>query len=204
MSILDRLVAAVTPLENDEERLKARENARTQAAQDGIVQLIIDDHNRIEQAFEAVRSATTAEAQRAAELEMATLLNGHSVAEEAAVYPELVEHGQQGHAMLGYEEQAATKVQLALLAKLEPLSKDYMEKLAHIRGAVTHHMFQEENSWLIDLERRLLSDAHDRVIGRYIEEMSRYAAPPRDQGQANDARSVMSWGAERDPASGLR
>lgn len=195
MSILDRLVAAVTPLENDEERLKARENARTQAAQDGIVQLIIDDHNRIEQAFEAVRAATSAEAQRRAELSLATLLNGHSVAEEAAVYPALVEHGQQGHAALAYEEQAATKVQLALLSKLEPLGKDYMEKLAHIRGAVTHHMFQEESSWLIDLERRLLSDDHDRVIGRYVEEMSRYADPARDGTEDRDARSVMSWDA---------
>ena len=196
MSFIDRLVAKVTPLKSDETRLRARENARTQALPDGVVQLIIDDHNRIERAFEAVRSASNAENQRLAERELATLLNGHAVAEEAVFYPELVDNSQHGAAFMGYEEQAATKVQLALLSKLEPLTQDYADKLEHIRGAVTHHMYQEENSWLVTLERDLLTDDQARVRARYEEEMSRYATPASESERDADARSIMSWGGQ--------
>ncbi|HEV2568751.1 hemerythrin domain-containing protein [Sphingomonas sp.] len=184
----------MTPLVSDETRLRARENARTQALPNRVVQLIIDDHNRIERAFEAVRSASTAESQRGAELELANLLNGHAAAEETVIYPELVDNSQHGAAFMGYEEQAATKVQLALLSKLEPLTQDYLDKLEHIRGAVTHHMYQEENSWLVTLERGLLSDDRVRVRARYKEEMRRFAAPAAENERGEDERSVMSWG----------
>jgi hemerythrin superfamily protein len=194
MSLLDKIVASITPLESDEERLRARENARTQAVQGGWVHRIIDDHDRIERAFEAVRSAPDATAQKAAERELATLLNGHSAAEEAVIYPELVDTSQKGHATLGYEEQAATKVQLGLLGKIEPMTQDYLDKLEHIRGAVTHHMYQEENSWLVTLEREILSERQQLVLERYEEEMSRYASRDAARGARADAPAAMSWG----------
>ena len=191
MSLLDKIVASVAPPESDETRMQARHNARTQAAPEGWVQLILEDHERIERAFEAVKAAPDAAAQRLAELELSTLLNGHSAAEEAVIYPEMADTDQKGHAMMGYEEQAATKVQLGLLGKLQPMSQEYLDKLEHIRGAVLHHMYQEESSWLITLEREMLSDRQLVLRSRYQEEMSRYSAYTR---QGTDGGSAMAWG----------
>jgi hemerythrin superfamily protein len=191
MSLLDKFVAKVAPPESDATRMETRHNARAQAAPSGWVQLILDDHERIERAFETVRAAPDAAAQRAAEQELATLLNGHAAAEEAVVYPEMADTDQKGHAMMGYEEQAMTKVQLGLLSKLEPMSHDYLDKLEHIRGAVLHHMYQEESSWLITLEREMLSDRQGVLRSRYMEEMSRYSAHGRDSAASG---SAMSWG----------
>lgn len=192
MSLLDKFVAKVAPPESDETRMEARHNARAQAAPDGWLQLILDDHDRIERAFEAVRSAGDTERQKMAELELATLLNGHSAAEEAVIYPELADTDQKSHAMLGYEEQAATKVQLGLLSKLEPMSQAYLDKLEHIRGAVLHHMYQEESSWLVPLERQLLSERQPVLRERYQQEMSRYTAYARSDDDP-ESRSAMSW-----------
>jgi hemerythrin superfamily protein len=192
MSLLDKFVAKVAPPESDEERMQARHNARAQAMPDGWLQLVLDDHERIEAAFDAVRSAPDARAQRQAELELATLLNGHSAAEEAVIYPELADTDQKTHAMMGYEEQAMTKVQLGLLLKLEPMSGEYLDKLEHIRGAVLHHMYQEESSWLVPLERQLLSDRQPILRERYEQEMSRYSAQGGRSAGA-EGRSAMSW-----------
>jgi hemerythrin superfamily protein len=189
MSLLDKIVAKVTPPESDETRMAARHNARAQAAPNGWVQLIIDDHERIERVLEAVRAAPEAASRRMAEMELQTLLNGHSAAEEAVVYPEMADTDQKAHAMMGYEEQAATKVQLGLLSKLEPMSQEYLDKLEHIRGAVLHHMYQEESSWLITLEREMLSDRQEVLRSRYQEEMARYSAHDR---QAAGSRPAMS------------
>jgi hypothetical protein len=103
---------------------------------DGVVQLITDDHNRFERAFEAVRSASSADSQREAELELelATLLHGHAATEETVIYPELVDNSQHGAASMGYEVLAATQAQLASLSKLGPLTQDYRDKLEQIRG----------------------------------------------------------------------
>jgi hypothetical protein len=45
---------------------------------------------------------------------------------------------------MAYEEQAMAKIQMALLDKIEPMTQDYLDKLEHIRGAVTHHVSGRE------------------------------------------------------------
>ena len=124
----------------EETRLEARAHARDVAAPGDWLSQILDHHERIERAFAEVKSAADAVAQRAAQKDLAVILTGHSNAEEAVIYPALADAGEKGHAGLAYEEQAAAKVQMALLEKLEPLSQAYFDKLEHIRGAVTHHI----------------------------------------------------------------
>lgn len=63
---------------------------------------------------------------------------------------------------------------MALLEKIEPLTKDYFDKLEHIRGAVTHHMYQEESSWFLDLQRELSMAEQTVLTRRYAEEIERY------------------------------
>jgi hemerythrin superfamily protein len=154
--------------------MRARAQAREATEPGHWLSFVLDHHEMIEQAFAETKAATSAEQRIAAARRLATILTGHSNAEEAVIYPEMADHHHKAHASLAYEEQAMTKIQLALLEKIDPMTQPFLDKLEHIRGAVTHHMYQEESSWLIDL-RTELPPARQEVIGRrYQEEMARY------------------------------
>ena len=174
MSIIDKVVAAVTPPESDSARRDARGKALSLAGPGDWLSLVLEHHQNIEAAFAAVKEASTAAAQRAAQKKLATLLTGHSVAEEAVLYPALADAGEKGHATKAYTEQSAAKLQMALLEKLEPLSQDYLDKLEHIRGAVAHHVYEEENNRFPDIKNKLSPTEQDRLTSRYLEEFSRY------------------------------
>jgi hemerythrin-like domain-containing protein len=175
MSILDKAIAAVTPPESAEDRAEARRKARALATPGDWLSIIIDHHERIEQAFAAVRSASDGPSRHERLKELAVLLNGHSAAEEAVVYPAMTEAGQKGHAALAYEEQSITKVQMALLETIEPMSQDFIDKLEHIEGAVAHHVYTEEKTWFPELKESAPAGDQTRLAMRYREEFDRYA-----------------------------
>jgi iron-sulfur cluster repair protein YtfE (RIC family) len=174
MSLFDKIVAAVTPPESDETRMEARANARRMAAPGDWLSLILDHHDRIEAAFAAVKAAPDAASQRREQEKLAVILTGHANAEESVLYPALANGGHKAHAGLGYQEQATTKVQMALLERIEPLTQDYFDKLEHIRGAVTHHMYQEESSWFPDIVEEIGSQEQQMLTHRFREEADRY------------------------------
>jgi hypothetical protein len=174
MSFLDKLVAAVTPPESEETRLEARAQARAQVVPGSWFSLVLDHHEQIEAAFDAVKAAGDSGARRAAQKQLAVVLTGHANAEETVLYPALAEAGHKTHAGLAYEEQAMTKIQLALLEKLEPMSQDFIDKLEHIRGAVTHHMYQEESDWFRELQKDAPGGDQSHIARRFQEEMDRY------------------------------
>ena len=174
MSIFDKIVAAVTPAESEEQREEARINARKLAAQGGWLALVLDHHEEIEAAFEAVRRATNASARRAAQKHLALILTGHSNAEEAVLYPAMAACGEKGDATEAYTEQSAAKVQMAQLEDLEPMSQDYLDKLEHIRGAVTHHMYEEESEWFPELREKADAQTQSKLTRRYREEIEQY------------------------------
>jgi Hemerythrin HHE cation binding domain len=174
MSIIDKVVAAVTPPESEDARREARAKAISVATPGDWLSVVLDHHQTIEAAFDAVKGAPTAAAQLAAQIKLATLLTGHAVAEEAVLYPALADAGEKGHAVTAYTEQSAAKLQMGLLEKLEPLSQDYMDKLEHIRGAVAHHVYEEESKWFIDLKDKVPLTEQERLTARYLEEFTRY------------------------------
>ena len=57
------------------------------------------------------------------------------------------------------------------------MSPDYFDKFEHVRGAVMHHMYSEENDWLIDLAKTEDAVLHARLSARYAEEFNRYMGP---------------------------
>jgi hypothetical protein len=126
MSVVDKAIAAVTPPESEESRAKARAKARAAAQPGDWLSMILDHHEQIEQAFAAVKSAPDAGARRKAEKILGTLLTGHSIAEEAVVYPALAHAGHKVQATLAYTEQVAAKMQMAALDHLDPMSEDYL------------------------------------------------------------------------------
>jgi hemerythrin superfamily protein len=174
MSILDKLVAAVTPPESDESRLEARAKARSVARDGDWLSTILQHHEHIEAAFQAVREATDAASRTTAHKRLALLLTGHAIAEEAVIYPALARADEKGASTKAYTEQAAAKAQMGLLGNLPPMSQDYLDKLEHIRGAVLHHVYEEEGEWFTDL-RQQLPQAEQQLLGeRYLEEFNRY------------------------------
>ena len=174
MSFLDRVIATLPPPESDETRMAARRKARSQAVVGGWLAVVLDQHEAIEEAFDQAQTAQDAQARRDVTRRLAVLLTGHANAEEAVLYPEMADSGHKTHATMAYEEQAMTKVQLSLLEKFEPMSQDYLDKLEHIRGAVTHHMYQEESDWFLELQAQVPSSRQSHLADRFTEEVDRY------------------------------
>jgi hypothetical protein len=196
MSILDKAIAAITPPVSDDKRQEARDKARASCEPGDWLSQILDHHEEIEDAFAEVRGASTADARRAAQKRLGVLLNGHSMAEEAVIYPALAQAGKLGHANTGYTEQAAAKMQLAALETLDPLSDDYLDKLGHLEGAVATHVYQEESDWFQYLKAFASAEAQAHATARYSEEYGRYI----DGG----ASPGGFWGEDRSFAPGSR
>ncbi len=175
MSILDKVIAAVTPPESDEARAEARRNAEAAATSGSWLAKILAHHREIEARFADVKAAMTTEDRRLAQKELALILTAHSIAEEAAIYPALADDKQVGHALLAYQEQSAAKMEMGLLERLDPMSQDYEDKLEHIRGAVAHHVYSEEGTWFLELTKNLSASEQALLTKRYDEEFARYS-----------------------------
>ena len=179
MSILDKAVAAVTPPVSDEKRAQARARARAAASPGDWLSQILDHHEQIEAAFAEVRAASGAGARLQAQKELGTLLTGHSMAEEAVIYPALAHAGKKMHAETAYTQQVAAKMQMAALEHLDPLSEDYLDKLGHLEGAVATHVYEEENDWFLDLKENAPATDQKKATARYAEEYGRYIGGPQ-------------------------
>jgi len=185
MTILDKVVAAVTPPESAEQRAEARTKARNVATDGDWLSLVLDHHVQIEAAFAAVKAAADASSRLSAQKRLASLLTGHSIAEEAVIYPALVKASEEAHSTKAYTEQSAAKVQMTLLEDLDPMSQEYLDKLEHIRGAVAHHVYEEEGNWFVDLKTKLPPADQTKMTFRYQQEFLRYASNSDDM--ASDA-----------------
>jgi len=193
MSMLDKVVAAVMPPESDEQRAEARAKARNAATDSDWLSLVLDHHEQIEAAFSAVKAASEAVSRRAAQKRLAVLLTGHSIAEEAVIYPALVKADEQGHATKAYTEQSGAKVQMALLEDLDPMSQEFLDKLEHIRGAVAHHVYEEEGNWFVELKEKLPPADQTKITFRYSQEFSRYTGQDEEADMGAIADSVADF-----------
>jgi hypothetical protein len=190
MSVIDKVIAAVTPPVSDEKRAEARAKARAAAAPGDWLSQILDHHERIEAAFAAVKAAGDVDARRAAQKTLGVLLTGHAIAEEAVIYPALAHAGKTMHADTAYAQQVAAKMQMAALEHLDPLSEDYLDKLGHLEGAVATHVYEEESDWFIDLKQNAPAQDQQAATRRYHEEYGRYVGEDR-HGQGGDGRAFI-------------
>lgn len=198
MSVFDKIVAAVTPPESEEKRREARQKAKSLAAgSNDWLGLVLQHHEQIEAAFERVRSAQDAQSRISAHQALALILNGHSLAEEVVLYPKLADAHEKAHASMSYTEHAATKMQMGLLETLPVMSQEYLDKLEHIRGAVAHHMYEEESDRFVDLREKLSSDEHQRLTARFIEEFQRYSGGEQAFGAQAGAQLGTNGGSRR-------
>jgi len=144
MSIIDKMLGAVTPPESEETRTAATEKARSVAQPGDWLSAVLDHHDQIRAGFEACREAQDGPARLEAMRRLSRVLIGHSLAEEVVLYPALAKAHEKSHATLAYTEQTTAKMQMAELERIPPEDEAWADKLEHIRGAVLHHIFEEE------------------------------------------------------------
>ena len=177
MSWLDKIGSKVFPLASDEKRAEARRKAEELGRSNPWLAQIVAHHKAIEQCFADALSATDADSRRHAVKELARLNTGHSIAEEVTIYPALVEYngalGGKVQAMLAYEEQQMTKIQQAMLEKLE-----------HIESAVQQHVYEEESHRFAELAEAISPAEAARLSRRYAEEFERYGASEMSEERA--------------------
>src|SRR4051812_30468085 len=200
MSIIDKVVAAVTPPESEEARRNARAKALAAAGDGDWLSLVLEHHMQIETAFSDVKMAPDAQSRLAAQKQLAVILTGHSNAEEAVIYPALVRFGHKSHGMMGYTEQAGAQANLGELEDMDPLSSESLEKLEHVSGAVRHHMYEEENDRFLDLKDLSAAD-QSRLTYRFKEEFDRYMQGGANLPADDDLQPPLSTG---EPADRLR
>ncbi|MET8767100.1 hemerythrin domain-containing protein [Streptomyces sp. NPDC004658] len=139
-----------------------------------VVELILQDHRRMEDLFRLMRSV---EADRAAALEeFADLLIAHALAEEAEVYPALkrykniddeeVEHGE-------HEHDEGNEALLALLEADEVGSEEWDEKLEELVEAVTHHADEEERTILNGARENVAMERREELGAAFLQERER-------------------------------
>ncbi len=174
MTILDKVIAAVTPTEDSDKNREARAKAQAAAGSTGWLSLVLQHHVEIEKAFAAVKDAKSAATRKTAQKWLGTILTGHSIAEEAVIYPAMANTDQKGHATEMYTEQSAAKIQMAALDDLDPMSEDYLDKLEHIRGAVAHHVAEEEGEYFLKLKETADAALNSKLTRQYMAEFDRY------------------------------
>jgi hypothetical protein len=192
MSILDKVVAAVTPTESDEQRQQARANAQAAAGSNDWLSLVLSHHTQIDAAFETIRRCADAASRRTALKELAVLLTGHANAEEAVLYPAMVRTGDKAAATMSFAEQAGAKINLGELEFMDPMSQEYLDTLEHVCGAVRHHMYEEESSRFLELKQKMPQVDQAQLTQRFREEFNRYAGQDLHWGDGSGMAAVRA------------
>ncbi|NUV52218.1 hemerythrin domain-containing protein [Streptomyces coelicolor] len=139
-----------------------------------VVELILQDHRRMEDLFRRMRSV---EDDRGAALrEFSDLLIAHALAEESKVYPALkryknieddeVEHGEEEH-------DEGNEALLALLEVEEIGGDEWDGKLEELVEAVTHHADEEERTILNGARENVAMDRREELGKAFWEERER-------------------------------
>ncbi|MFJ7333005.1 hemerythrin domain-containing protein [Streptomyces sp. NPDC101116] len=139
-----------------------------------VVELILQDHRRMEDLFRRMRSV---EDDRAGALrEFADLLIAHAQAEEAEVYPALkrykniddeeVEHG-------AHEHDEGNEALLGLLEVEEVGSEEWDSKLEELVEAVNHHADEEERTILNGARENVAMERREELGLAFVRERER-------------------------------
>ncbi|MFJ2764430.1 hemerythrin domain-containing protein [Streptomyces prasinus] len=156
-----------------------------------VVELILQDHRRMEDLFRTMRNV---EADRASALaEFANLLIAHASAEEDEVYPALrryknvdgddVDHGV-------HEHEEANEALLALLEVEDTASQDWEDKLEELVTAVNHHADEEERTLLNDARENVADDRRAQLGTAFREARARYLE--NDCGSVENVRKLVA------------
>jgi iron-sulfur cluster repair protein YtfE (RIC family) len=176
MAIAEKIqnMVGITPSHSDEEREQIRQEARGKATTKWF-SLVLDHHMELEKLFAKVKAANSSTARAAAQKELAVLITGHSIAEEAIIYPAMKIETSSMDAIHAFAEQAMAKVKMVELDNIaDKMSKVYSDKLEEIRSAVLHHMIEEEQDYFPELQDKSDSSINKKISEHYQSEFNRY------------------------------
>ncbi|MFF3492152.1 hemerythrin domain-containing protein [Streptomyces sp. NPDC002795] len=160
------------------------------SASTDVVELILDDHRRMEELFRQMRSV---EAERADALrEFAGLLIAHALAEEHEVYPALkrfrdVDNDEVDHGVEEHED--GNKALLALLEVDDVGGSDWDEKLEELVEAVTHHTDEEERTILNGARENVPMERREELGTTFTEDRARHLRA--DCGNVDNIRRMV-------------
>jgi hypothetical protein len=180
MTLLDQMMAVVTPHRSDEDRADARNSACALAIDCGWLSEVIRQHAAIEQALEGLRIAPRGSERRHALQWLAALLTGHSLAEQSVLYPALSLECRRAHAAAAYADESNVKIELAALQTMTLSDADFHDKLERLSADLVFHIHEEESHWFPALVRCLEAGTHATLSARFLAEFRRYMGVDAD------------------------
>ncbi|MEU6477964.1 hemerythrin domain-containing protein [Streptomyces sp. NPDC047017] len=160
-----------------------------------VVELILQDHRRMEDLFRTMRNV---EADRASALqEFAHLLIAHAQAEEDEVYPALrrykkVDDDDVDHGV--HEHHEGNEALLALLEVGGTGSEEWDEKLEDLVAAINHHTDEEERTLLNDARENVAADRRSQLGEAFRAARAKYLAD--DCGDVDKVRELVAAAGE--------
>ena len=174
MTISDKLMAAVKGMTSERERQQARAQAQAAAGVNDWLAMVVEQHMLIEAAFASLMQSADPGSKRSAERNLEVLSTAHANAEESILYPALAYVGQRSNATSSYSEHALYKMNLGELAYLDPMSKDYADKVEYLWQATRDHTCDEEGKRFLLLSRKLPQAEQESLTRRFKEEFDIY------------------------------
>jgi len=140
------------------------------------MQQVKAQHMEVDRHFAMLRQSGPREAAaRDGHLKMlATLLTGHSIAEEVALYPGLAMIGDVGASDKLYMEQQHAKVMIAQIDAMPRQGPQFMDRLATLESAIKAHVADEEGNQYPKLMRQATPAQNAKMTADFRREFTRY------------------------------
>jgi len=135
-------------------------------------------HRETDRHFQLVKTART-DAERMSHFRMlASLLSGHSLAEEVALYPGLFMQGDEADSKEAYDEQSMAKVLTARIDNAMAMGRrdEAMKLVAQLEAAVKAHVAHEEKEWYPALQKKATAQMNAKMTADFRREFTKYMA----------------------------
>lgn len=141
-----------------------------------VIELLKEDHNRVDLLFQKVKATDESEHQELFE-QIKEELEIHAHIEEVIFYPKLKEEGDkelQDITLEGIEEHHQAKIFLRELSNLADESEKFEPKLKVLMEDIEHHVQEEEGQMFPMVEEQFDEAALDELGKQVEEEKGRY------------------------------
>lgn len=142
------------------------------------MQQVQAQHREVDRHFAMLKQTGPRQgAMRDAQLKMlATVLTGHSIAEEVALYPGLAMIGDVGASDKLYMEQQHAKVMIAQIDAMPRQGPQFMDRLMTLETAIKAHVTDEEGNQYPKLMRQATAAQNAKMTADFRREFTRYMA----------------------------
>jgi iron-sulfur cluster repair protein YtfE (RIC family) len=142
-----------------------------------LYQMLIQDHRAVDDLFERIEKSGENASKTRRQLfdKLRQELELHTQVEERIVYPDFKKHsGVKDFIGEALEEHGEVKKMLQQLGRMEPGEKDWSARLAELKGAVQHHVREEEQK-IFPAARREIGEQEADDLARRVREMKQQA-----------------------------